>query len=209
MDNNQKYLELIQPFPKQALSKVPGSANLTSIDAQWVIERLNEVFGFDGWNTEYEVISGNIEQVVIKCRLTGDGWHRESFGGATNKKRKTGDWNMGLGDLYKSAMTSSLSKAASHIGVGNDIYKGIEDNNFGGNYKRPPAQASTSDPGAWVFPKGKYEGKSINELGDDAQKLYDWAKEKGMNKGYFADFLNNFEALKKNKNQSLTKPMVN
>lgn len=228
------YAKLTKPFPKKALKPVPGQSYLTSIDAQYVVERLNEVFEFNGWSTEYEVLTASIETVVIKCRLTGDGWHREAFGGASNKKRKDGSWNMTPGDLYKSAMTSSLSKAASHIGVGNEIYKGNEsqivqnlNEPVGGEHKRisngsaqAPQPINGDTLGAWVFPKGKFEGKSLKEVfqmtdnknplpGQILKGYYDYAVEKNMDKGYFKEFRNLYPQFVKAQNNKLAQSPIN
>ena len=139
------YEKLTAPFGPEALSKdiSRGSGNpFTSIKAQYMIERLNEVFGVDGWNSEY-VQTVTPEGVLCKCILTvnidGKTFKREAFGGA-EFKMKNGREKL-LGDVVKSAMTDSLGKAASHIGVGNDVFKGLVAPPGGSGYASKPAAA--------------------------------------------------------------------
>lgn len=110
---------------------------LTSVQAQYVVERLNTVFGFDGWrfSGDFEAATGGVlyfgtlsvrtgtETVVYtaedgtKAEAMEDQWHEvEGVGYAATKKN--------LGDTYKSARTDCLGKAASLLGVANDVFKG-------------------------------------------------------------------------------------
>ena len=117
------YGKLLEEFSGEALSTDSSRGfDLTSIKAQYIVERLNTVFGVDGWDARYEVVTLDIDKgAIIKCLLTATApGHkpiaRMSFGGCGVKKN--------LGDLVKSAMTDSLGKAASHIGIGNEVFKG-------------------------------------------------------------------------------------
>jgi hypothetical protein len=58
--------------------------------------------------------------VVVKSTLTIDdyGIRIEQYGGNANSDR---------GDAYKGACTDALSKCASYIGIGMDVYKGLHD----------------------------------------------------------------------------------
>lgn len=118
------YKKLIADFPDEALSKdMSRGFELTSVKAQYVVERLNEVFGVHGWKADYTVQLLDKEQgCIVKCVLIGnvdDGdlvIQRSSFGGSEIKKQ--------IGDTIKSAMTDSLCKAASHMGIANEVFKG-------------------------------------------------------------------------------------
>lgn len=122
------YKELSKPFPKEAHSQdISRSKNfpLTSIKAQWVVERLNTVLGFSGWS-----MSGDFENlgdgVIYRGTLEVLNIHKvEAIGYADLKTQKGNKKN--IGDVYKSARTDALSKAASWIGVGNDVFKGNVD----------------------------------------------------------------------------------
>jgi len=114
-----KYQELKKPLDKKALKKHPSKSFLTVINPMYVVERLNDVFGLGKWTARYEVVVQDKEPVV-KCILTvpDDGIHVEQFGGNNN---------IDLGDAYKGAATDALTKCASYLGVGMDIYKGLHD----------------------------------------------------------------------------------
>jgi len=127
------YEKLIAPFGKEALSKDlsrgPNNA-MTSIKAHYMVERLNTALGVDNWETRYQFTSDGDRGVVCFCELTaiidGKKITKSSVGACPYvTKSKSGDKPKILGDVYKSAMTDSLGKAASHFGVGNDVFKGL------------------------------------------------------------------------------------
>lgn len=123
------YEALTAPFPDEALSTDSSRGfDLTSVKAQYVKERLNEVLGFTNWRLDgqYEEVDGGI---LYQGRLTlflgdfacfPDGGpmthYVEALGFSAKKKN--------IGDTYKSAQTDALSKAVSNIGVANDVFKG-------------------------------------------------------------------------------------
>jgi hypothetical protein len=121
---SELYKQLTADFPAEALSKDTSRGfELTSIKAQYVVERLNDVFGPEGWKADYTVQLLDKEQgCIVKCVLIANAnegatlIQRSAFGGSEIKRN--------IGDTIKSAMTDSLSKAASHIGIGNDVFKG-------------------------------------------------------------------------------------
>ena len=66
--NNNKERALKRPFPIGSVSfrKGPGgSKELAYITARDVMQRLDEVFGVDGWSDKYEFIGGR-----MMCNLT-------------------------------------------------------------------------------------------------------------------------------------------
>jgi hypothetical protein len=114
------YEGLKQPFPAEAYSVDSSRGfNLTSIKAQYVVERLNEVCGIDGWELtgDYKEVEGGV--LFIGHLIVNDG-HRghkqEAIGFAQFKKN--------VGDAYKGAKTDALSKSASLFGLGNEVFKG-------------------------------------------------------------------------------------
>jgi len=126
------YCELKTPFPKAAMS-VDNSRGfeLTSIKAQYIIDRLNSVFTPFGWVLEgsYEdreegtMYHGILKIDYIHKYKEGDEYHIEhaikSIGFSGRKKN--------IGDMYKAAATDCLSKAASRLGIGDDVFKGNVD----------------------------------------------------------------------------------
>ena len=111
--------KLKAPLPPQAVSPNPEKPGLSAIKVIYVVERLNEVFGLNGWHIANEVVEKGA-MVVVKGTLTIDdyGIRIEQYGGNANPDR---------GDAYKGACTDALSKCASYIGIGMDVYKGLHD----------------------------------------------------------------------------------
>lgn len=136
-----KATELVnKPFSGEALSKDTSRGfELTSIKAQYIVERLNETFGLNGWHASYQIIledpeRGVIVKCTLKCGIYGNREaSREAFGGCNPKKQ--------IGDMIKSAMTDSLGKAASHMGIGNEVFKGKV--KVGGSKPKGPFKAKS------------------------------------------------------------------
>lgn len=122
----QIYLRLRRNFNQDALTTDSSRGfKLTSVKAQYVVERLNEVLGLDGWSMEGSfnlgssgvLYTGKLKVHVKSTRGDEEVNHEvEAIGFSMNKKN--------MGDSYKSARTDALSKAASWIGVANEVYKG-------------------------------------------------------------------------------------
>ena len=138
------------PFPAEALKPDTSRGfELTSIKAAYVIERLNEVLGpcGTGWryaHSSFEDVpidNGRLEvitEVALQYRVTDSGGGRVTW---TDGWGYAGDpvWSepifacggKGLGkggaaytDARKSAVTDGLTKAASMLGVGHQVFKG-------------------------------------------------------------------------------------
>ena len=121
-------------FKQSDLKKLYGAANLTTINAYAVIERLNDAFGIGGWRIEFEIVDQSIEEVVVFGRMyiVIDGTEiklSDTAGNMENRKKKAGGWVHCLGDLIKGAGTNLIGKSASFIEIGLDIYKGLQDHN--------------------------------------------------------------------------------
>ena len=108
---------LRKPLDSKAITQHPTKKYLSSIKTIYSIERLNEVFGLNGWIDRYEVIECEGPMIVVKGELTIPeyGIRREAFGGNDNVDR---------GDAYKGACTDALSKMAAALYIGMDVYKG-------------------------------------------------------------------------------------
>lgn len=131
MTNETKeiYAKLQRVFPASAYKEIDDGKGLTSIKAQFFIERLNDVLGPDCWHAVYDITTDNDELVVIKCQLNISHEHlstsRQSYGSFAKSvyvkwKKKEVD----IVDRHKKAMTDSLKKACSHLGLGAETFKG-------------------------------------------------------------------------------------
>src|SRR5271170_1563041 len=113
-------LKLKAPLPCEAVSPNPQRPGLSVIKVIYVVERLNDVFGLNGWHIDNEIVETG-RMVVVRATLTIPKYSIaiEQFGGNDNPDR---------GDAYKGACTDALSKCASYLGIGMDVYKGLNDN---------------------------------------------------------------------------------
>jgi hypothetical protein len=118
---------LNKPLPPEAISQHPTKTFLSSIKAIYVEERLNDVFGIGAWTTkvskadEGETAVNKAGKaptmVVVKVvlEIPAYGIYHECYGGNDNSD---------LGDAYKGATTDAITKIASYLGIGMEIYKG-------------------------------------------------------------------------------------
>jgi hypothetical protein len=112
--------KLKEPLPAAAVSSNPQKPGLSAIKVIYVVERLNDVFGLNGWRVDNEVVeTGRMVVVRATLAIPKYGIAIEQFGGNDNPDR---------GDAYKGACTDALSKCASYLGIGMDVYKGLTDN---------------------------------------------------------------------------------
>src|SRR6266852_5323668 len=111
--------KLKEPLPREAVSPNLQKPGLSVIKVIYVVERLNDVFGLNGWHVDNEVVETG-RMVVVRATLTIQTYSIaiEQFGGNDNPDR---------GDAYKGACTDALSKCASYLGIGMDVYKGLHD----------------------------------------------------------------------------------
>lgn len=110
---------LNRPLPAEAVTPHPSKTYLSSIKSIYVTERLNEAFGIGAWQIATEFIERKEKMVVVKTTLTIPEYdiHYESFGGNDNAD---------LGDAYKGASTDAITKICSWLGIGADVFKGIQ-----------------------------------------------------------------------------------
>jgi Rad52/22 family double-strand break repair protein len=135
--------KLREPLPPEAVSPNPQKPGLSVIKVIYVVERLNEVFGLNGWRVVNEVVE-NGRMVVVKAALKVPKYHIhiEQYGGNDNPDR---------GDAYKGACTDALSKCASYLGIGMDVYKGLRDDRLKSGSTTPAngcSRAATASPPA-------------------------------------------------------------
>lgn len=118
--NETQRAALNRPLPAEAVKPHPSKTFLSTIKIPYVTEVLNEVFGVGGWQIRTEVAEAGAKMVVVKTTLTVDeyGIHYECYGGNDNPDR---------GDAYKGAVTDAMTKIASWMGIGADVFKGRHD----------------------------------------------------------------------------------
>src|SRR5580704_9246914 len=109
--------KLKEPLPREAVSPNPQKPGLSVIKVIYIVERLNEAFGLNGWQVCNEIVETG-KMVVVRATLSIPryGIAVEQFGGNDNPDR---------GDADKGACTDALSKCASYLGIGMDVYKGL------------------------------------------------------------------------------------
>ena len=137
-------------FPAEALSADNSRGfELTSIKAAFVVERLNEVFGpcGCGWryvHSPFEWIEGEVlTEVALQFKVTEGGvnpvvWDAQAHGWSLIQDGESWSWpifspggrrpnkgNTPMTDARKGAITDGLTKAASMIGVGHEVFKGL------------------------------------------------------------------------------------
>jgi len=121
LDETEVYKALSAPFPEDAYMKDSSRGfDLTSVKAQYIVERLNESLGVMNWTFggEFkETENGVLYMGALVITINGKQNRQFAPGYAANKKN--------LGDTYKSAHTDSLSKCSSKFGIANDVFKGL------------------------------------------------------------------------------------
>lgn len=126
---DEQIIKLHEPLPAWAVKPHPTKTGMSAIHPMSIVDRLNEVFGTGQWNTDVEKLSSNEWMQSTKngerkvytatCKMVfevGDeGMHLSQFGGSTNDDE---------GDALKGSATDALTKIASYLGIGAEIYKG-------------------------------------------------------------------------------------
>ena len=107
---------LNQPLPKEALKPHPTRKYLSVINAIFVTERLNKVFGVGAWQVRTEFVAMQGKMVVTKTifDVPEYGIHYECYGGNDNAD---------LGDAYKGSTTDAITKIGSYLGIGAHVWK--------------------------------------------------------------------------------------
>lgn len=163
-------------LPDEAVSQHQSKAYLSSIKSIYVTERLNEAFGVGAWQISTEFIDKHEGMVVVKTTLDIPEYciHFESYGGNDNRD---------LGDAYKGASTDAITKIGSWLGIGADVFKGLQNGKKG--YAAPAPEPAPA-------PKPKRERKAItlDDLEDDKTRvsLYEYYFKKYVELGYPDDF---------------------
>ena len=109
-------------FPDEAYKQHPTKTFLTTLKAMYITERLNDVFGIGRWSILHEVIERTNDYVLIQGSFTSLDYEvivPSQYGG-----HKTSGTNTEIADGFKSATTDCISKIASYLEVGIEMFKG-------------------------------------------------------------------------------------
>jgi len=179
-------------FPPEAYSVHESKSFLSTLKAMYVVERLNDVFGICKWDIEHEIVEDSQDYVSIKGRLVLKEYDIKTptqYGG----HKKTGK-NTEPADGYKSAVTDLLSKCASYLEIGIDLFKGLV--NVNGQDRKPPRQ--TNKKQVEPCPKCKKVDSVINSKEEYGGGFHCYKKKDGCG--------HNWGGTKKEANGKETKP---
>jgi len=115
--------KLSAPMPDGAIKPHPTKTFLSTIKAIFIVERLNDVFGIMGWELEHYIQGENPEYVTVGARIyirEFDLYTSFQYGGHTLVGKNTEP-----ADGYKSSVTDALSKCASLLEIGIQVFKGV------------------------------------------------------------------------------------
>lgn len=149
MINEEQKTALQAKLPDWAIKPHPTKPILSVIHPMAVIDRLNEVFGIGEWQFTTEFLSCDKD---IQKTKNGDRYvyvsavkgtlkipkHEvllEQYGGSTNDDK---------GDALKGGGTDALTKIASYLGIGAEIYKG-HGNVSAGNVTNTPKKTDNKE----------------------------------------------------------------
>lgn len=134
---------LDKPLPADAVKPHPTKNFLSTINAIYVTERLNDVFGVGSWRIKTEVVTEKTSTVRMKSgeektvtmvvtktifEIPEYDIHYECYGGNDNDD---------LGDAYKGSVTDALTKIGSYLGIGADVWKDKQQKQTSQQRQRP------------------------------------------------------------------------
>jgi hypothetical protein len=112
-----------QEFVKQRAG--PGGTKLDYVEVGYVIDLLNQAFG---WDWDFRIIEQQIgkKQVWVRgelsVRFSDHVVTKAQYGGTNIKVNRTTGEPVGIADDLKAAASDSLKKCASLLGVAGDVY---------------------------------------------------------------------------------------
>ena len=127
---SDKQIELLKkPLPPEAIKPHPTKQGMSAINAIHVVERLNDVFGIGAWQTETNLLHHSSEK-----KVSAKGREYVEYTCVVQTKFTIPDYpikhcviasstNEDIGDAAKGAITDALTKIASWLGIGMDIWK--------------------------------------------------------------------------------------
>lgn len=176
---------LARPLPPEALKDHPTKKDsdqkpMTTIKAIFVIDRFNEAFGVGGWKVKTDYITHNTvtrttqagkertEYIsAIKTTFIVDAYdiHMECVAGSTNDD---------LGDSLKGGTTDGLTKIASYLGIGADIWRGTQPKKTAAKpapTKSAPVSPKPAEPAQAIAPNASFDQPTLPAgFADDLSK---------------------------------------
>ena len=127
----EQLAKIAEPLPPETIAAHPRMAGLSTIKGIFVTERLNEVFGVGAWVVKTD-LSAPITSAIATTR---DGRERIEYTAVAKTiftvpahdiyyECIASSTNSDPGDAAKGATTDAITKIASWIGIGIDVYKG-------------------------------------------------------------------------------------
>jgi hypothetical protein len=158
---------LQQPLPPAAVKQHPVKKFLSTINPIHVVERLNQAFGIGGWYTNKRPVlqDRDAKMVVLDVEffVPKYGIYLNNFGGNDNAD---------IGDAYKGAYTDAITKIASYLGIGAEVWKddkqGGQRTSYAPQQKQPP-RSGAKQPGK---PGGSANQQGSNGNGKPAGKPF-------------------------------------
>ncbi len=154
-------------FPVNAYKQHPTKTYLGTLKPQFIVERLNDVFGIGRWSIETTIAERSENEVLMKgtfIALDYDVTVPSQYGSHTTSGK-----NVELADGFKSAMTDCLSKCASYLEIGNNLFKGnIDFSNGKITLKEELSILTTKNSGSYKQPENKKPEPTV----DPEKKAY-------------------------------------
>jgi len=129
--SSEQLAKIAEPLPPEAIAAHPRMAGLSTIKGIFVTERLNQVFGVGAW-----VVKTDLSAPITTVHTTTNAGRERIEYTAVAKTIFTvpahdiyyeciaSSTNSDPGDAAKGATTDAITKIASWIGIGIDVYKG-------------------------------------------------------------------------------------
>jgi hypothetical protein len=163
--------KLDEQLPPDAYTAVPGGADLTDIDPNYMRKTLNEVFGLCGfgWGYEYDPADmetrnetrktqGGSREVVVAALKHLRFWYKVTDGQETSVctvDASGGSDNSSASYAMKGAITNALGNAASNIGFQESVYLGKRSHKTVKALKPAAASAASTQGKASTTPASK------------------------------------------------------
>jgi hypothetical protein len=137
---NQVEIALKRPFPVNKLRwrKGGGSKELVYITARDVMDRLDEVCGIDGWQTNFDYIGDRMICKLSLRFLSKSDDPSKWVASWVTKSDGADDSNI---ESAKGGISDSLKRAAVQYGIGRYLY-------------HPNAFDDNKEPASWATPEG-------------------------------------------------------
>jgi len=156
IDNMKVWNAVCQP-PETAMKKIAGGrlSGMTDINPQWRYQVMTEQFGMCGVGWQYEIVKlwtepapdGQVfafAQISLSVKV-GEDWSDSipGIGGSMLVAKESAGLHTS-DEAYKMAITDALSVAMKMLGVGANVYAGLQDTKY--SKPTPKPQEKTEEP---------------------------------------------------------------